>query len=274
MNPNGKFYNKDGRNIYVTRAICDYFSKATFLRLLEESKYAIQNNAEFYLGLYSDDLLEHLGKNRIFKGTISDEDRINLAEALDFVDGAFLINSLDKNLISSELDSKLLRQKEQQTSKHHMNIEKKYKLGYASGAFSNFHKGHMEHLRDMSKQCEKVIVAANSDRLIREYKHKISSVDEKTRRLILSHIKYVDIAIVTDDYDKIKAIDKVRNICGEQFEAIFVGSDWKGSSNWKDFEQRLNEYGIDIVFTDRPKDGISTSKIDSSKAKKIEPEER
>lgn len=267
MNPSGKFFTKDGRKIYLTKAICDYFSKDIFTKLFDEYKFANERNAEFYVGLYSDEFLERLGKKRQFKGIVSNQDRIDFVEALDFVDGAFLINTSDKDIVSFNLDSKLLRQAEENKIKK-VEPEKKYKIGYASGAFSNFHKGHMEHLRDMASQCEKVIVAANSDRLIQEYKHKNSTVDEETRRLILSHIKYVDIAIITDDYDKIKAIDKIRNMCGKQFDAIFVGSDWKGNPNWESFEKRLNKYGIDIVFTDRPKDGISTTKIDSKKRNK------
>lgn len=145
---------------------------------------------------------------------------------------------------------------------------KKYEIGYASGGFSNLHKGHIEHLKIMSEQCKTVIVAANSDNLIQNYKNKTVSVPDTVRREILSHIKYVDIAIITDDYDKLKAIERVKELCGSSFNAIFVGSDWKGDKNWIDFEERLSKMGIDVVFTDRPENGISSTAIEKSKKKK------
>ena len=52
---------------------------------------------------------------------------------------------------------------------------------------------------------------------------------------------------------------------GKSFDAIFVGSDWKGSSNWDNFQKKLSKMGIDVVFTDRPENGISTTKIDKTK---------
>lgn len=272
MNPRGKFYEKDGRKLFVTTAICDFLQKDTFMRLYEANQYARENGAELYVGVYSDELMEKVGKNRNFKSIVSNQDRINLVEALRFVDGAFLINDIGKNQIEQALDSKLIRQKdEKEKRQQEENFDKKakkYSIGYASGAFSNLHKGHLEHLKEMDSQCDKVIVAANSDDLIKEYKKKDPSVDEKTRRLILANIKYVDLAIITNDYDKVKAVEKVKELCGEQFDAIFVGSDWKGSDNWKNFEEKLKQYGIEIVFTDRPENGISTTKIDKARKNK------
>lgn len=268
MDHKGTFFTKDGRKIYVVREICDYFSKSVFERLLEEEKYAKSQGAEFYVGLYSDAVLEKHGKPRQFKGIVEDSDRVNAVESLDFVDGAFVIKSPDIEEIESNLDSRLAEQeKERRERAAQPAPEKKYSIGYASGAFSNLHKGHVEHIREMAKQCETVIVAANSDRLIREYKHKEAAVDEETRRAILSHIRYVDVAMITDDYDKLAAVERVRQAFGAQFDAIFVGSDWKGNPNWEDFGRRLGALGIDIVFTDRPENGISTSKIDAARKK-------
>lgn len=188
-----------------------------------------------------------------------------MLEALNFVDGAFIIYSLQKNIIESELKAKLFEQE----SKRQEDSDpiKKYEIGYASGAFSNLHKGHIEHLKEMKQQCKTTIVAVNSDNLIKRYKNKTASVDEETRRLILSHLKYVDMALITDEYDKMKALETVKQLCGKYFNAIFVGSDWKGDPNWENFEKKLNSIGVEVVFTDRPKDGISTTEIDKTKNK-------
>lgn len=264
MECKGKIIRENGENIYFVKGRFDYFDKNNFSRLLQEYKKSIEENAKFYVGLYSDEILERTGHNRKLKGKVTNQDRIFLLESLDFVDGAFLINSLNSKIIEAELKARLY-EKTNEENPERVSLNKKYDIGYASGAFSNLHKGHVEHLKEMKKQCSTVIVAANSDRLIREYKNKEATVDEETRRLILSHIKYVDMAIITDEYDKLKAVDKIRQLCGKQFDAIFVGSDWKGNDKWKGFENKLSKAGIDVVFTDRPENGISTTQIDRTK---------
>lgn len=263
MDINGKLFEVAGEKAYVMRGIFDFFDEKNFTRLLAEYEEAKKHGAKFYVGLYTNDLMERTHTERKLKNVVTDQDRVNLVEAVDFVDGAFLIPELRKNGVRDALELKILRQKAEKAPERP--VIKKYEIGYASGAFSNLHKGHIEHLKMMREQCKTVIVAANSDELIKNYKNKTASVNEDMRRLILSHIKYVDMAIITNDYDKLKAIERVRELCGESFNAIFVGSDWKGSPKWVDFEKRLAEMGIDVVFTDRPENGISTTAIDKTK---------
>lgn len=263
MDINGKLFDVAGEKAYVMRGIFDFFDEKNFTRLLAEYDEAKKHGAKFYVGLYTNDLMERLNKQRKLKKVVTDQDRVNLLEAVDFVDGAFLIPDIRKGIVRDALELKILRQKNEPPAEEPP--MKKYEIGYASGAFSNLHKGHVEHLKMMSEQCKTVIVAANSDELIQNYKHKTASVNEDMRRLILSHIKYVDMAIITNDYDKLKAIERVRELCGESFNAIFAGSDWKGDPKWVDFEKRLAQMGIDVVFTDRPENGISTTAIDKAK---------
>lgn len=266
MDINGKLFDVAGESAYVTRGIFDFFDEKNFTRLMAEYEEAKKHGAKFYVGLYTNDLMERLNKERKLKKVVTDQDRVNMLEAIDFVDGAFLIPDIRKGAVRDALELKILRQRSEPPKEEPP--MKKYEIGYASGAFSNLHKGHVEHLKMMSEQCKTVIVAANSDELIQNYKHKTASVSEEMRRLILSHIKYVDMAIITNDYDKLKAIERVRELCGESFNAIFAGSDWKGDPKWIDFEKRLAEMGIDVVFTDRPENGISTTTIDKAKKAK------
>lgn len=260
---NGKAYDVAGEQVYATRGIYDFFDGKNFPRLLAEYEEAKKQGLKFYVGLYTNDLMERMSKERKLKSVVSDQDRVNLLEAVDFVDGAFLISDIKRGAVRDALELKVLRQKSEPVVEDEP--IKKYEIGYASGAFSNLHKGHIEHLKMMREQCKTVIVAANSDDLIQRYKNKTASVDEGMRRFILSHIRYVDMAVITNDYDKLKAIERVRELCGESFNAIFAGSDWKGDPKWIDFEQRLATMGIDVVFTDRPENGISTTAIDKSK---------
>ena len=267
MDNKGKIVEISGKKVYLVKGIYYFFNESNFERLLQEHRQASNYNVPFYVGLYSNELVERVTGMKEYRKKISDNDRVNMLEALDFVDGAFIINSLDKDYITSSLALRLLKDREQGSNIHEVKT-KKYNIGYASGAFSNLHKGHIEHLKEMKKQCKTTIVAANSDELIQKYKNKTSSVNEKARRKILSHIKYVDVAIITHEYDKLKALEKVKELCGSYFDAIFVGSDWKGNSNWEQFEKKLNTMGIDVVFTDRPEKGISTTDIDKGNRKR------
>lgn len=269
MEMENRIKNVAGEKVYITRGIFDYFDEKNFTRLLDEYKFAKSQRAKFYIGLYSNALLEKSGIPRPLKDKVTDQDRINMLEALDFVDGAFLVRQLDKRTIESDLELRILQQRN--TPRESDDPIKRFKIGYASGGFSNLHKGHIEHLKEMKKQCKTTVVAVNSDRLIQEYKHKNSSVDENMRRQILSHIRYVDMAIITDDYDKLKALEAVRKLCGKEFDAIFAGSDWLGDPKWIEFEKKLNEMGIQVVFTDRPQNGISTTAIDGAKKGKKQP---
>lgn len=258
---------KSGERVFVTRGIFDYFDDKNFPRLLSEYEYAKKAGVRFYVGLYSDELLERTGKTRGLKGKVSDQDRVNLLEAIDFVDGAFIISELTRPEIMKELEFKILQQRAEEPEPE--DHTKKYEIGYASGGFSNLHKGHIEHLKEMKRQCKTTIVAVNSDRLLQEYKHKTASVNQDVRRCILSHVRYVDMAVVTDDYDKLKALEAVKTFCGSYFDAIFAGSDWMGDPKWEEFEKKLNAMGIDVVFTDRPQNGISTTAIDELKKTRI-----
>jgi len=252
----GKLIDCNGKRIYLVKGIFDYFDDKNFPRLLEEWKEAKKLDAQLYVGLYTDELLERSGYKRRLKGKVSDQDRINLLESVDFIDGAFCINSLDANVIEAKLKECETKPKKEEVS------ESKYEIGYASGGFCKLHKGHVEHLREMKRQCKTTVVAINSDELILKYKNKKASIDENMRRLIVSHIKYVDMAIITHEYDKKVALEVVKQLYGKYYDAIFAGSDWRDDPKWEKLEQELNEMGIEVVFTERPENGISTTVID------------
>ena len=252
----GRLIDCNGKRIYLVKGIFDYFDDKNFPRLLKAWEEAKGLQAQLYVGLYTDDVLERTGHKRRLKGRVSDQDRINLLEALDFIDGAFCINSLDTNMIEAKLKECVAKTKDEEVS------DSKYEIGYASGGFCKLHKGHVEHLREMKRQCKKTVVAINSDKLIEDYKGKRTSINEEMRLKILSHIRYVDIAIITDRYDKMEALEVVKQLCGKYYDAIFVGSDWRDNPKWESLEQQLNERGIKVVFTERPEQGISTTAID------------
>jgi glycerol-3-phosphate cytidylyltransferase len=105
-----------------------------------------------------------------------------------------------------------------------------------------FHIGHLNLIRAASEQCEKLIVGVNSDSLVSSYKNKGTVVPETERLTIISALKYVDEAIITDSLDKRTIHALLR------FDAIFIGDDWKGSERWAQTETELAEAGAAVVY--------------------------
>lgn len=43
---------------------------------------------------------------------------------------------------------------------------------------------------------------------------------------------------------------------------MFVGSDWKGTKQWNEFEKQFSKYNVEIVYLPHT-DGISSTKLTS-----------
>ena len=119
---------------------------------------------------------------------------------------------------------------------------KKYKIGYTQGAFDMFHIGHLNLLKNAKAQCDILIVGVNSDALICSYKNKKTVIPEKDRKEIVKAIRYVDDVILATTLDKSEIWNNLK------FDAIFIGSDWKGNERWTNTEKALSEKGADVVY--------------------------
>jgi len=131
---------------------------------------------------------------------------------------------------------------------------KKYKIGYTQGTFDLFHVGHLNLLNNAKSQCEYLIVGVNSDELVMNYKNKKTNINENDRARIVEAIKGVDKVIITRTLDKLKIHELI------DFDAIFIGDDWKGNDRWENTKKDLAKIGIDVVFLPHT-DGISTTQI-------------
>ena len=129
---------------------------------------------------------------------------------------------------------------------------KKYKVGYTQGTFDMFHIGHLNLLRQAKELCELLIVGVNSDELVQKYKNKIPVVNEDDRIEIVKNIRCVDDAILCNTLNKTEIWEIVR------FDAIFIGSDWKGNPRWLQTEKDLKPYGAEVVYLQHT-EGISSS---------------
>ena len=129
---------------------------------------------------------------------------------------------------------------------------KKYKVGYTTGVFDMFHIGHLNILKNAKARCEYLIVGVSTDENVMTYKHKKPVIPYEQRKAIVEAIRYVDKVVPQTNMDKLEAWKELK------FDALFHGSDWKGSDMYNDIEQKLKEVGCDMVFLPHT-EGVSSS---------------
>ena len=129
---------------------------------------------------------------------------------------------------------------------------KKYKIGYTSGVYDMFHIGHLNILKKAKDQCDFLIVGVTTDALCEQRKHKIPIICESDRAAIVESIRYVDKVILQENMDKLAVVRKYH------IDAVFVGSDWKGSPSWELYEKEFAQYGCKVEYLDHT-DGISST---------------
>ena len=130
--------------------------------------------------------------------------------------------------------------------------EKKYKVGYTTGVYDMFHIGHLNILKRAKEQCERLIVGVTTDDLCFSRKQKYPIIPECDRMAIVESIRYVDQVVPQNHMDKLEAVKKYG------VDAVFVGSDWKGSESWNRYEKEFAEVGCAVVYLDHT-DGISST---------------
>lgn len=115
-----------------------------------------------------------------------------------------------------------------------------------------FHIGHLNILKRAKEQCETLIVGVTTDELCYKRKRKYPIINEQERMAIVGAIRYVDKVVPQTDMEKIRS---VKNLGAD---VVFVGSDWKGTDAWKQYEKDFAEVGCTVVYLDHT-DGISSS---------------
>lgn len=130
--------------------------------------------------------------------------------------------------------------------------EKKYKIGYTTGVYDMFHIGHLNIIKRAKEQCEYLIVGVTTDELCINRKNKKPIICEEERVEIVDSIKYVDKVVLQNDMDKLSAVKKYN------VDAVFVGSDWQGTSAWDNYEKEFATVGCSVVYLSHT-DGISST---------------
>lgn len=117
-----------------------------------------------------------------------------------------------------------------------------------------FHIGHLNLLRRAKELCDYLIVGVSTDELVQHEKNKTPIIPFEDRCEIIGSIKYVDEVVAQVDKDKLGAYFRL----DKRFKKMFVGSDWKGSPQWEQYEKDFEPYGVEIVYLPHT-EGISSS---------------
>lgn len=117
-----------------------------------------------------------------------------------------------------------------------------------------FHIGHLNILRRAKEQCDYLIVGVSTDELVKHDKHKTPIISFADRCAIVEAIKYVDEVVPQIDKDKHSAYIRL----GRRFHKMFVGSDWKGTPQWEEYERQFAPDGVEIIYLSHT-EGISSS---------------
>lgn len=125
-------------------------------------------------------------------------------------------------------------------------------IGYTTGVYDMFHIGHLNILKRAKEQCDYLVVGVSTDELVQKEKNKTPIIPFAERCAIVEAIKYVDKVVPQTDKNKFAAWEQHR------FHKMFVGSDWKGTPQWKKFEEQFLPLGVQIVYLDHT-DGISST---------------
>ena len=129
---------------------------------------------------------------------------------------------------------------------------KKYKIGYTTGVYDMFHIGHLNVLQRAKAQCDYLIVGVTTDALCYQRKKKYPIICEEDRMAIVRELRCVDQVVPQEDMNKLAAVKKYHA------DAVFVGSDWKGTDAWNRYEKEFAEVGCTVVYLDHT-DGISST---------------
>lgn len=127
-------------------------------------------------------------------------------------------------------------------------------IGYTTGVYDMFHIGHLNVIKRAKEQCDYLIVGVSTDELVQKEKGKTPVISFEERCAIVSAIKYVDEVVPQIDKNKLGAWEKYH------FDKMFVGSDWKDTPQWNEFEKQFKPHGVEIVYLPHT-DGISSTKL-------------
>ena len=125
-------------------------------------------------------------------------------------------------------------------------------IGYTTGVYDLCHVGHLNILQQAKEHCDYLIVGVSTDELVQKEKNKTPIIPFNERCKIVEAIRFVDKVVPQVDKNKYAAWEQYH------FNKMFVGSDWKGTEAWNNYESQFAPVGVEIVYLDHT-DGISST---------------
>lgn len=100
------------------------------------------------------------------------------------------------------------------------------KTVFINGCFDILHRGHLEMFQHAAALGDKLVVAIDSDRKVREAKGPNRPVNNlEDRKFMLSSLRYIDHVATFDSPQELEEL--VKTIAPD---IMIVGSDWKGKT--------------------------------------------
>ena len=128
---------------------------------------------------------------------------------------------------------------------------KKFNRAITYGTFDLFHIGHLRLLKRISALANELYVAVSSDEF-NSIKGKTCVIPFEERIAIVRELKCVDEAVPQVNMNKMEAWEKLH------FDALFHGSDWKGSDMYNKMIEEFAAVGVDVVFLPHT-EGVSST---------------
>lgn len=101
--------------------------------------------------------------------------------------------------------------------------ERNYKLAFTNGCFDLFHAGHLKSLQAARACADRLVVAVNSDRSVRELKGDNRPIMPLSERMeLLAALECVDYVISFDEATPLQLIEEIKP------DVLIKGSDWQG----------------------------------------------
>ncbi len=107
----------------------------------------------------------------------------------------------------------------------------------ASGVFDILHTGHVHYLIEAKKLGDELVVVVATDNTVRKNKHE-PITPELMRLELVNALKPVDMAVLGDERDMFKVVEKIRP------DIIAIGYDQ--TFDEKDLEERLAQRGMKV----------------------------
>jgi glycerol-3-phosphate cytidylyltransferase len=130
----------------------------------------------------------------------------------------------------------------------------KQTIVYTCGCYDMFHIGHLNILENAKALGDQLIVAVSTDELMERHKPGKVVVPFEHRIAIIKSLRCVDIAIPQNDRDKYLAWQKIK------YDILVVGDDWYGKKSFREYEEKLKNNGVKVVYFPYTK-GISSTEI-------------